>query len=96
MLFNENMSLAIVKKIADRDVILWVDEEEIHLELTEEQAQDLQDFVLTQDNLLLPYNKKTKEIFPEITEKWNEQEMEELVEASKNIDLEGKKNDERK
>lgn len=84
MLFlKDGYELGIVKEIGNQDVVLIVNDEEIKIDLTEEEAEELQQYVLKQDNMLVPINIKTNELFLAQTESWNEEKMDELIEVSK-------------
>lgn len=83
MLLNSNYSLGIVKEVGNNDVVLDVDGKEVVLSLTNEGAQELQNYLTKQDNLLVPINLKTKELFLDNNEKWPEEEMKELIGAAK-------------
>ncbi|KMY52506.1 hypothetical protein AC623_20400 [Bacillus sp. FJAT-27231] len=82
MLLNNEISLAVIKEVGNQDVVLSVDGKEVELELTEEEAKELQNYLTEQDNFLVPIHVKTMKLFPEISEKWNEEDMAELVGAS--------------
>jgi hypothetical protein len=86
MLFlKEDFALGIVKEIGDQDAILIVNGNEVKVELSEETktAEELHQYVLQQDNMLVPINLKTNELFLTESESWNEEMMDELVEASR-------------
>lgn len=84
MLFlKEDFALGIVKEIGDQDAILIVNGNEVKVELSEETAEELHQYVLQQDNMLVPINLKTNELFLAESESWNEEMMDELVEASR-------------
>jgi hypothetical protein len=85
MLFlkEEILFLGIVKEIGDQDAILIVNGNEVKVELSEETAEELHQYVLQQDNMLVPINLKTNELFLTESESWNEEMMDELVEASR-------------
>lgn len=83
MLFlKEDFALAIVKEIGDQDAIFIVNGNEVKVDLSEETAEELHQYVLKQDNMLVPINIKTNELFLAETESWNEETMDELLEAS--------------
>lgn len=84
MLFlKDGYELGIVKEIGDQEVILIVNGEDMKVDLTEEEAEELQQYILKQENMLIPINVKTRELFLGVFETWNEETMDELVEASK-------------
>jgi hypothetical protein len=84
MLFlKEDFALGIVKEIGDQDAISIVNGNEVKVELSEETAEELHQYVLQQDNMLVPINLKTNELFLTESESWNEEMMDELVEASR-------------
>lgn len=79
MLLGENFAIGIIKEVGDNDVVLSVDGEEITVDLSDEQAEELHQFLIEQDNFLIPINLETKELFLEMDSKWNEEDLEELI-----------------
>ncbi|MDM5152540.1 hypothetical protein QUF88_00505 [Bacillus sp. DX1.1] len=85
LFFNEDMVLGVIKSIGEGEIVLLVKNEELTIQLTEEQEDELTLHVMNQENMLLPINVKTHELFFDTSEKWNEEEMEELQKASERV-----------
>ncbi|MDM5185935.1 hypothetical protein QUF99_00245 [Bacillus sp. DX4.1] len=85
LFFNEDMVLGVIKSIGEGEIVLLVKDEELTIQLTEEQEDELTLHVMNQENMLLPINVKTHELFFDTSEKWNEEEMEELQKASERV-----------
>ncbi|PEZ02510.1 hypothetical protein CN326_20025 [Bacillus sp. AFS018417] len=85
LFFNEDMVLGIIKSIGEGEIVLLVKDEELTIQLTEEQEDELTLHVMNQENMLLPINVKTQELFFDTSKKWNEEEMEELQKASEKV-----------
>ncbi|MEB9441902.1 hypothetical protein P4I98_27370 [Bacillus cereus] len=83
LLFREDIALGIIKEVGEGELVLLVKEEELTIKITREQEEELAVHVMNQENMLVPINVKTHELFFDTAERWNEEEMEELVEASK-------------
>lgn len=79
------MVLGVIKSIGEGEIVLLVKNEELTIQLTEEQEDELTLHVMNQENMLLPINVKTHELFFDTSEKWNEEEMEELQKASERV-----------
>ncbi|MFQ6340284.1 hypothetical protein ACLNAL_27690 [Bacillus sp. AF62] len=71
LLFREDIALGVIKEVGEGELILLVKEEELAVH------------VMNQENMLVPINVKTHELFFDTAERWNEEDMEELLEASK-------------
>lgn len=84
LLFHEDIALGIIKFIGEREVTFEVGNQEVTIPLTEEEEQELFDYIeLPENDLLIPINMKTKKIcVPTDLESWNEETMDELIEAS--------------
>ncbi|WP_074594684.1 hypothetical protein [Bacillus cereus] len=83
LLFHEDISLGVIKEVGDGELVLLVKEEELTIKITREQEEELAVHVMNQENMLVPVNVKTHELFFDTAERWNEEDMEELLEASK-------------
>ncbi|KAF2427327.1 hypothetical protein ACFRGK_06450 [Bacillus subtilis] len=79
--FNKDIELGSIKEVGNSDVVLSVGEEEFVIELSEDEHQKLQQHIMNQDNLLVPINMKTKELFLNVDGQWFEENMEELAGA---------------
>ncbi|PEI46976.1 hypothetical protein COF59_24370 [Bacillus pseudomycoides] len=84
LLFHEDIELGIIKSIGEREVTFHVANQEVTIPLTEEEEQELFNYIeLPQNDLIIPINMKTRTIcVPTDLEVWNEETMDELIEAS--------------
>uniref|UniRef100_UPI00402AC318 hypothetical protein n=1 Tax=Bacillus sp. DX2.2 TaxID=3073452 RepID=UPI00402AC318 len=84
LLFHENIEIGIIKSIGEREVTFQVGNQEVTIPLTEEEEQELFNYIeLPQNDLIIPINMKTRTIcVPTDLETWNEETMDELIEAS--------------
>lgn len=85
LLFHEDIALGVIKAIGEGELVLLVKEEELTIKITREQEKELAVHVMNQENMLVPVNVKTHELFFDTTERWNEEEMEELQRASERV-----------
>lgn len=83
LLFREDIVLGVIKEVGEGELVLLVKEEELTIKITREQEEELAVHVMNQENMLVPVNVKTHELFFDTAERWNEEDMEELLEASK-------------
>jgi hypothetical protein len=87
MLFNEKVVLGIIQEVGDQKVILSVKGEKVTVPLSEEEAEELHQYVQVQENWLVPIHMETHELFLEHEDPWNEEEMEELMEISRSQEV---------
>lgn len=73
LLFHEDIALGVIKEVGEGELVLLVKEEELAVH------------VMNQENMLVPVNVKTHELFFDTAERWNEEEMEELQRASERV-----------
>ena len=85
LLFHEDIALGVIKAIGEGELVLLVKEEELTIKITREQEKELAVHVMNQENMLVPVNVKTHELFFDTAERWNEEEMEELQKASERV-----------
>lgn len=85
LLFREDIALGVTKEVGEGELVLLVKEEELIIKITREQEEELAVHVMNQENMLVPINVKTHEIFFDTAERWNEEEMEELQKASERV-----------
>ncbi|HDR7594594.1 hypothetical protein [Bacillus mycoides] len=85
LLFREDIALGVIKEIGEDDIVLLVKDEELTIKITREQERELAIHVMNQENMLVPVNVKTHELFFDTNERWNEEEMEELQRASERV-----------
>lgn len=84
LLFHEDIELGIIKFIGEREVTFQVGNQEITIQLTEAEEQELFNYIeLPQNDLLIPINMKTRKICVLTDlETWNEETMDELIEVA--------------
>ncbi|KZD46327.1 hypothetical protein ACWFN4_27310 [Bacillus mycoides] len=85
LLFHEDIALGVIKAIGEGEFVLLVKEEELTIKITREQEEELAVHVMNQENMLVPVNLKTHALFLDTTERWNEEDMEELQRASERV-----------
>ncbi|KAA0750855.1 hypothetical protein DN401_25115 [Bacillus sp. BF2-3] len=85
LLFREDIVLGVIKEVGEGELVLLVKEEELTIKITREQEEELAIHVMNQENMLVPVNVKTHELFFDTAERWNEEEMEELQKASERV-----------
>ncbi|PDY86769.1 hypothetical protein [Bacillus toyonensis] len=85
LLFREDMALGVIKEVGEGELVLLVKDEELTIKITREQEEELAVHVMNQENMLVPVNVKTHELFFDTTERWNEEDMEELQSASERV-----------
>ncbi|MED4654506.1 hypothetical protein [Bacillus pseudomycoides] len=86
LLFREDIVLGVIKAIGEGELILLVKDEELTIPITREQEKELAVHVMNQENMLVPVNMKTHELFFDTNERWNEEDMEELQRASEGVE----------
>ncbi|MED1304050.1 hypothetical protein BK704_10890 [[Bacillus thuringiensis] serovar konkukian] len=84
LLFHEDIEIGIIKLIGEREVTFEVGNQEVTIPLTEEEEQELVNYIeLPQNDLIIPINMKTRTIcVPTDLEAWNEETMDELIEVA--------------
>lgn len=82
MLLNENIALAVVKEVGEKHIVVAVNEEEYCMDLEQDMFEELQVKILEQDNLLIPFNIESRQLYLYSDKQWNEETMEELIGAS--------------
>ncbi|MED0961196.1 hypothetical protein [Bacillus paramycoides] len=85
LLFNENIALGVIIEIGEDEIVLLVKDKELVIKITREQVRELAVHVMNQENMLVPVNVKTHELFFDTNERWNEEDMEELQRASERV-----------
>ncbi|HDR7437096.1 TPA: hypothetical protein QCX34_004660 [Bacillus anthracis] len=85
LLFHEDIVLGVIKEVGEGELVLLVKEDELTIKITREQEEELAVHVMNQENMLVPVNVKTHELFFDTAERWNEEEMEELQKASERV-----------
>ena len=86
LFFGEDMEVGIVQSVyqdeTKNSVVLMVREEEYTIFLSDEEFRKLQIHFQNQENLVIPINMKTKELFLDTDQTELEEALEELVEAA--------------
>ncbi|WP_144558016.1 hypothetical protein [Shouchella miscanthi] len=86
LFFGEDMEVGIVQSVyqdeTKNSIVLMVREEEYTLFLSDEEFRKLQIHFQNQENLVIPINMKTKELFLDTDQTELEEALEELVEAA--------------
>ncbi|PGP65370.1 hypothetical protein CN998_25865 [Bacillus cereus] len=85
LLFREDIELGVIKAVGEGELILLVKDEELTITITREEEKELAVHVMNQENMLVPVNVKTHELFFDTNERWNEEDMEELQRASERV-----------
>ncbi|PEB83263.1 hypothetical protein CN327_01735 [Bacillus cereus] len=85
LLFREDIELGVIKAVGEGELILLVKDEELTIPITREEEKELAVHVMNQENMLVPVNVKTHELFFDTNERWNEEDMEELQRASERV-----------
>ncbi|MEK4566997.1 hypothetical protein MKX54_20170 [Alkalihalobacillus sp. FSL R5-0424] len=86
LFFGEDMEVGVVQSVyqdeTKNSVVLMVREEEYTIFLSDEEFRKLQIHFQNQENLVIPINMKTKELFLDTDQTELEEALEELVEAA--------------
>lgn len=85
LLFREDIALGVIKEVGEGELVLLVKDEELTIKITREQEEELAVHVMNQEDMLVPVNVKTHELFFDTAERWNEEEMEEMQRASERV-----------
>jgi len=90
MFFNKDLVLASIKAVGEDHAIVQYQDKEVEVNLSPEEAKEFHQYVVHQENMLVPMNIKTQKLFVDLEEPWYEQELEELkmIPYQKNKDLE--------
>ncbi|MCU7746622.1 hypothetical protein N7983_26330 [Priestia megaterium] len=78
MFFNKDLVLASIKAVGEDHAIVQYQDKEVEVNLSPEEAKEFHQYVVHQENMLVPMNIKTKKLFVDLEEPWYEQELEEL------------------
>ncbi|MFT3657258.1 MULTISPECIES: hypothetical protein [Bacillus] len=81
-IFADNIEIAAVKEVGRTDVVLEIGEEEMIIDLSPEEYEELQLHLVNQENLLVPINVKSKQIFWNVDTDWLRENLDELVSAA--------------
>jgi hypothetical protein len=89
MFFNKDLVLASIKAVGEDHAIVQYQDQEVEVNLSSEEAKEFHQYVIHQENMLVPMNIKTQKLFVDLEEPWYEQELEELkmISHQKNKDL---------
>ncbi|AJI25734.1 hypothetical protein H8R29_28285 (plasmid) [Priestia megaterium] len=78
MFFNKDLVLASIKAVGEDHAIVQYQDKEVEVNLSPEEAKEFHQYVVHQENMLVPMNIKTQKPFVDLEEPWYEQELEEL------------------
>ncbi|MGW9019511.1 hypothetical protein [Priestia megaterium] len=78
MFFNKDLVLASIKAVGEDHAIVQYRDQEIEVNLSPEETKEFHQYVVHQENMLVPMNIKTHKLFVDLEEPWYEQELEEL------------------
>ncbi|SFF88454.1 hypothetical protein SAMN05216353_11232 [Halobacillus alkaliphilus] len=83
LLFNSNYEVGVFKRLSENnELVMDVGQKEYTLALSDEEMDDLEQHLVNQENLLIPFHKKTKELILNTVPNYDEEEMEELMNIS--------------
>jgi hypothetical protein len=82
MFFNKDLVLASIKAVGEDHAIVQYQDKEVEVNLSPEEAKEFHQYVVHQENMLVPMNIKTQKLFVDLEEPWYEQELKELKEIS--------------
>ncbi|MCE4093218.1 hypothetical protein ABE112_27840 [Priestia aryabhattai] len=82
MLFQKDVVLVSIKWIGERSAIVQYRNQEEEVFFTSVEAKEFHEYVSHGGDLLVPMNIKTKKLFVQVDEPWNEGELEELKDIS--------------
>ena len=82
MLFQKDVLLVSIKWIGERSAIVRYRDQEEEVFFTPEEAKEFHQYISQGGDMLVPMNIKTKKLFVEVDQPWDEQELEELKEIS--------------
>jgi hypothetical protein len=82
MFFNKDLVLASIKAVGEDHAIVQYQDKEVEVNLSPEEAKEFHQYVVHQENMLVPMNIKAQKLFVDLEEPWYEQELEELKEIS--------------
>jgi len=78
MFFNKDLVLASIKAVGEDHAIVQYQNQEVEVNLSPGEAKEFHQYVVHQENMLVPMNIKTQKLFMDLEEPWYEQELEEL------------------
>jgi hypothetical protein len=78
MFFNKDLVLASIKAVGEDHAIVQYQDKEVEVNLSPKEAKEFHQYVVHQENMLVPMNIKTQKLFVDLEEPWYEQELEEL------------------
>ncbi|MEQ6001451.1 hypothetical protein U2I83_18420 [Bacillus amyloliquefaciens] len=81
-IFADDIEIAAVKEVGRTDVVLEIGEEEMIIDLSPEEYEELQLHLVNQENLLVPINVKSKQIFWNVDTDWLRENLDELISAA--------------
>ncbi|MFE7083745.1 hypothetical protein [Priestia megaterium] len=82
MFFQKDVVLISIKAIGEKSAIVQYRDREEEVFFTPEEAKEFHQYISHGGDMLVPMDIKTKKLFVEVDEPWDEQELEELKEIS--------------
>ncbi|MFP7159181.1 hypothetical protein SFC34_25320 [Priestia aryabhattai] len=82
MFFQKDVVLVSIKAIGEKSAIVQYRDQEEEVFFTPEEAKGFHQYISHLGDMLIPMNIKTKKLFVEVDEPWDQQELEELKEIS--------------
>ncbi|MBT2258319.1 hypothetical protein [Priestia megaterium] len=82
MLFQKDVVLVSIKWIGEKSAIVRYRDQEEEVFFTPEEAKEFHHYISRGGDMLVPMNIKTKKLFVQVDEPWNEGELEELKDVS--------------
>lgn len=83
LLFNDNYEVGVFKSLGDNnELVMTVGEKEYTVTLSDDEMADVEQHLINQENLLIPFDKETKQLVLNTETHYDEEEMEELQHIS--------------
>ncbi|UOQ91500.1 hypothetical protein MUO14_12990 [Halobacillus shinanisalinarum] len=92
MLFNHRYEVGVFKCLGDnQELVIEVGQKEYTLTLSDDEMADVEQHLVNQENLLIPFDKKSKQLMLNTDPTYEEEDMEELMNISEGGDVHGQK-----
>jgi len=75
MFFNKDLVLASIKAVGEDHAIVQYQDKEVEVNLSPEEAKEFHQYVVHQENMLVPMNIKTQKLFVDSEEPWYGQDF---------------------
>ncbi|UOQ95073.1 hypothetical protein MUO14_09150 [Halobacillus shinanisalinarum] len=90
LLFNSHYEVGVFKSLGDNnELVIEVGQKEYTVTLNDEEMIDVELHLMNQENLLIPFDKETKEFILNTEPNYYEEEIEELVNISEGAEDHG-------